>query len=257
MSVTSNNTSGISGFRADFILRVDLSAACRRDTRPRFKFPENIGSRFRSDILERLQSQLPDQSKISMPWWLIIDTHLLNKALYDIRVAIEFTKYKAARNERWKNVKFLTYWIDPILHTLVGNSFPVTDAWGVMQEATRLGLILFLCKLRQISGQLGVETKLFVTKLKMLLLHGGLEVYLKSLEPMLLWTVVVGLLESWNKPEWLWYVEMTVILALELNLSTWDAVVATVKEVFWIEVVFDDELERCRERFESVLLVMS
>jgi len=195
----------------------------------------------------------------STPWWLssLPDNHPLNEALHDTRIAIEFTKYKEARNESWKNVKFLTYWVDPILHTLIGNSLPATDAGSVMQEATRLGLILFLCKMRHTSGQLGVESSLFVTKLRMLMLHGGLDVYLKSLEPTLLWIVVVGLLESRNKPESMWYVEMTVNLALEMDLGSWDAVVAVVKGVIWVEVVFDYELELCREQFERLLLAMS
>ena len=185
------------------------------------------------------------------------DDQLLNTAFHDTRIAIDFTKYKEARGERWKNVKFLTYWIDPILHTLVGKSIPATDARSVMQEATRLGLILFLCKLRQISGQLGIETKLFVAKLKTLLLYGGLDVYLKSLEPMLVWIVVFGMVESWNMDERTWYIEMIANLALEMNLASWAAVVGLAKEVLWIDRVFDSELEKCREQFDGQLLFMS
>ena len=239
--------------------RVDLSAACRRDAQPRLKFPENIRNEFRSGILEKLHEQCEQKSSISTPWWLpsLPEDHLLTRAIHDTRIAIEFTRYKEAKSERWKNVKFLTYWVDPILHTLVGNSIAAVDSESVMQEATRVGLILFLCKLRYISGQLGVETILFVKKLKMLLLHGGLGVYSGSLEPMLLWIVVVGLLESWNRQERIWFLEMTVNLALEMSLQSWDTVVIMVKDVFWVDVAFDDEMERCRVEFESLLQGMS
>ncbi|KAH8591156.1 hypothetical protein B0O99DRAFT_633264 [Bisporella sp. PMI_857] len=239
------------------VFGLDLSAACSRDTRPRFKFPDRVLSNGRSSLLRKLYNY-HDLSEERKP--LLLQTlpngHSLNRTYDDILVAIGFINYKTDRGESWKNVKFLTYWVDPILHILVGMPYDVTANRGsyIMEEMTRLGFILFLCKLRRISGQMGVETQLYVTKLKKLISMAEMDSHLVKKDGILLWVLFMGMVESLDSPEGAWFRESTAQIAFKMGWLSWNSLIATAKSYIWVDLVFGDELKILQHSYEHLLL---
>lgn len=168
---------------------------------------------------------------------------------------MNYTKIKSARNENWIEVKFIVFWIDPIVHNLLGQGPATQPSNGsdMAQELTRIGLIIFLFKLRRVCGQLGVLTTFFVVKLKTFASTLAWKVLWNTSKPLLLWVLFFGMLESWGSPDEIWYVETTTMAAHWMGLRSWDATVRAVKEFPWLDGLFDAEFERFKGIFESIL----
>lgn len=232
---------------------MDLAGACRRDRRPRFPLPETLVRKVQ--VRSGSHGIGPYRTSIGLASSMLLfrEDKMLIKALYDLNVAIEYTTGKSERGEYWAGFKFCIFWIDPIVHSLVGQGFS-TDGLGTFQETTRLGLLLLLSKLRRHCGQLGVSTKLFTSKMRNTISDIPSSVSWGMFNVLLLWSLFVGMLESHKTPDHDWYLEKTAKVAYEMGFWGWDDTIAAVKEFIWIGGNdFDDELENFRDSFESML----
>jgi len=191
------------------------------------------------------------------PWTNAIPPdHLLTKAFDDLLRAINYIKIRTARNEDWIEVKFIVFWIDPIVHSILGQG-PDTqpsDGPSVVQETARIGLILFLFKLRRVCGQLGVSTIFFVKKLRTLASTLAWKTLWNRSEPLLLWVIFVGMLESFGTEDEGWYVETTAMAAHWMGIKSWNDTLETVKQFPWIDGLFDDACDRFNKRFLDIML---
>ncbi|KAL2070217.1 hypothetical protein VTL71DRAFT_13243 [Oculimacula yallundae] len=247
----------------DYCLRlmvfgVDLAGACRRDSRPKFPAPHHliqaIQGEFRSKLIGKL-SPNHVTSRSLRPWANAVSGNaLLITALDNLLKAINYTKIQTARGENWIGLKLIVFWVDPIVHDLLGQGAEAqpTDK-SVVHEAIRLGLILFLFKLRRICGQLAVSTTFFVTKLRRLTSTMAGKMMWRTSERMLTWVLFVGMLESWQTEDEEWYVETAAMAAHSQGLNSWDDIMDAVKNFPWIEGVFDAECGRCKEKFEVIM----
>ncbi|KAH6718902.1 hypothetical protein BKA61DRAFT_652540 [Leptodontidium sp. MPI-SDFR-AT-0119] len=239
------------------VFGVDLGGACRRDSKPTFPPPDRlikaVQGIFRGN-LKLTPNHVPTRSP--RPWANAISQDcLLTNAFDDLLKAINHTKIKAARNEDWLEVRFVVFWIDPIVHSLLGqgpDSQP-TDGPSVVRETTRIGLILFLSKLRRVGGQLGVSTTFFVTKLRGLASTMAWKILWDTSERLLLWALFIGMLESWGTEDKDWFAETTAMAAHWMGIKSWDATLQGVKQFPWIDGLFEDECERCREKFQGIM----
>ncbi|KAH7329949.1 hypothetical protein BKA65DRAFT_508071 [Rhexocercosporidium sp. MPI-PUGE-AT-0058] len=239
------------------VFGVDLSGACRRDSRPAFSPPDRLiqgrQGAFRGN-LKLAPGHVPIRSP--RPWANAISQDcLLTKAFDDLLKAINYTKIRASRNEDWLEVKFIVFWIDPIVHNLLGQGPETQPADGpsVVKETTRIGLILFLFKIRRVSGQLGVSTTFFVAKLKRLASTMAWKILWNTSERLLLWVLFVGMLESWGTEDEHWFTETTAMAAHWMGLKSWDVTSEAVKQFPWIDGLFEDECERCKGKFEVIM----
>ncbi|KAH7403648.1 hypothetical protein BKA64DRAFT_669617 [Cadophora sp. MPI-SDFR-AT-0126] len=236
---------------------VDLGGACRRDSRPKLPGPDRLVQGIQGAFRDKLKlpsNHLPSPSP--RPWANAIPRdHILTKAFDDLLRAINYTKIRKARNEDWIEVRFIVFWIDPIIYNVLGQG-PETqpsDGPSAVQETTRIGLILFLFKLRRVCGQLGVSTTLFVKKLKTLASTMAWKTLWSACEPLLLWVLFIGMLESWRTEDEDWYTETTAMAAHWMGLRSWDDTSKAVKQFPWIDGLFDDECERSRAGFQSIM----
>ena len=179
----------------------------------------------------------------------------MTKAFDDLLRAINYIKIRTARNDDWIEVKFIVFWIDPIVHGILGQG-PDTqpsDGPSVVQETARIGLILFLFKLRRVCGQLGVSTTFFVKKLRTLASTLAWKTLWNTSEPLLLWVLFVGMLESFGTEDEGWYVETTAMAAHWMGIKSWNDTLETVKQFPWIDGLFDDECDRSKETFQEIM----
>ncbi|PVH78278.1 hypothetical protein DL98DRAFT_516792 [Cadophora sp. DSE1049] len=239
------------------VFGVDLSGACRRDSRPKFPPPDRLVQGIQGAFRDKLKLTLNHvPSPSPRPWANAIPRdRILTKAFDDLLRAINYTKIRTAHNEDWIEVKFIAFWIDPIVHSVLGQGpdTPPIDRPSVVQETTRIGLILFLFKLRRVCGQLGVSTTFFVKKLRTLASTMAWKTLWNTSEPLLLWALYVGMLESWGTEVEEWYTETTAMAAHWMGMKSWDDTLKAVKQFPWIDGVFDDECERSRAGFQDIV----
>lgn len=168
-------------------------------------------------------------------------------AIFDeIVAAIAHTRFKSMLNQKWKDVDFIIYWIEPIMHKLLSMEYPLKFTDSVL----RLGICLFLGPIRSDCGKLGVSTKIYVAKLKSLLREPKNCRAIEDNIPkrLLLWILFFGLLESWELPEEEWFIEATIKTGRDCGLHGWNDILEAIRSFLWMDEMFTVELERTRDR---------
>ena len=191
------------------------------------------------------------------PWRQLFDhPHILETVFDDLRTAIQYTISRRAQNRIWRQVTFIINWIDPIMHRLLNMDSNVNrhDSSSVIQEACRLGIILFLAEVRRKCGVMCVSTKVYVSKLKTLLSDTDDSVDWTPLNLLRLWLLFFGMLESWQQPEASWYADSVSKVAERLEIAPWGSIVTAVKSILWFEDIFDSQIEKFRADIMSRLL---
>ncbi|PVH79761.1 hypothetical protein DL98DRAFT_212944 [Cadophora sp. DSE1049] len=230
---------------------VDLAGACRRDSRARFPMmPEALIQEAHSTNHSPSIGAYGISPFLASCMNLYIQDPLLLKAFHDLSIAINYVNRKSRRGEQWVNIKFFVFWIDAIVHGLVEQEF--LDKSNVLQEFTRLGVLLFLLKIRRYCGQLGVSMGCSNAKLRSFVSRQRLLGFAVSTEKILLWALFMGLLESREKSDQDCYIKMMTEIAYEIGFWSWAETLAAAKKVVWIQDAFDAEV-KCRDRFEVVL----
>ena len=231
-----------------------MSGGYRQDTAPRFPFPEKFILRSRgsqSNPRPLADDVIPtDQDS----WRRLFPTsNPLNGILDDIQTALNHAKMRSARNELWIKVEFASLWIDPISWKLLGLKRDVdpNDSPSIIQEATRLSIILFFGEIRRKCGALAVSTLVHMKKHKALMISVGMDADWSMAQPLLLWVIFFGFFESWQQPEYDWYLGTLVRAANNMRLLSWDEVVNSVRSFLWLGPIHNERLGKFRESFES------
>ncbi|KAG4429803.1 hypothetical protein IFR05_014714 [Cadophora sp. M221] len=230
---------------------VDLAGACRRDSKPRFPLPDYLIQETQTANYSHAIGPYGISPGLASCIGLFRHDTILLKAFHDLSIAIEHVNRKARLGEDWADIKFFIFWIDPIVHGLVGREFLVDEK--ALQELTRLGLLLLLSKTRRYCGQLGVSTRYFVGKLNNLLAGQNSFISGVSSEKVLLWAVFMGMFETKDENDGDWFIKKAASVAYKLGFWGWSDTLSAVQEFVWIQDVFDDETGRFRDRFDCVL----
>jgi len=230
---------------------VDLAGACRRDSKARFPPPDTLIQEAHNTNHSPAIGAYGISPFLASYIGLYIQDHLLVNAFHDLGIAIEYINRKSRLGEPWADINFFVYWIDPIVHSLVGQEF--LEEGKLLQEATRLGLLLFLSKIRRYCGQLGVSTRCFSAKLRSLVSRKNVSNFGVSAKKILLWALLMGLVESKEEADQSWYIIKVAEIAYEMGFWSWSETFGSVKDCIWIRDVFDAEEDKFRDRFEPVL----
>lgn len=234
---------------------VDMCGACSRDARPRFPLPTHLIHTTQSAALRG--TSLPNQAQLtSILHHITIRDENLQQAVNNTLIALSYIKLKALRNESWLQVLIVVFWIESIVHTLVGHYIAdlySSSASNLVEEVIRLGLMLFLCIIRRECGQLGVETQVLVMKLKKLLEMKGSDMDWNCLgetsngKKVALWCFYMGMLESRGLPEEMWFHKMVRKEGYKLGLWECSEILSAVRGVLWIDEVFEDRLSHLED----------
>ena len=229
-----------------------MSGASRQDLRPRFPYsPKAL------QVVQDLVGTCPDEhqpfrfsnpSRLQPRLHTFGDSQFLIEIAEDLAKAMKYAMLRAAQHQLWRQVNFIIYWIDPVLHRLLSVDVKVNkkDSSRVIHEAIRLGIILFLGEVRRKCGVMCVSTIVYLRKLKKLLSETDKHVDWALYKPIRLFLLFFGLVESWQQPEAKWYIEAVSSLAIESNVACWEDMIEAVKSFFWFEDIFDSEIERFR-----------
>lgn len=149
---------------------------------------------------------------------------------------------------------FNLLWITPLLHHLLSLSLPSPnsledqDLLGTMQEASRLGIILFFAEIRRKCGDLGVPTEVQSKKLRAALSRPGWSRW-ALFEPLILWLLFFGALES-EREDRGWFCNSMVLAARNLGVQEWKGVVGAGAGFLWIGDIFKARIKELRGGFD-------
>ena len=222
---------------------VDISGASRQDLKPRFPHPTKMLQGIQeSETSTPLNPSLQPRKQWFNP------SHVLTSIFDDLNAAIQHTESRSAQNQTWRQVTFIIHWIDPVLHRLLNINSNVrrNGSASVIQEACRLGIILFLAEVRRKCGVMCVTTTVYISKLKDLLLKTDDRVDWTQFSLLRLWLLFFGMVESGQQPEADWYADSVCKVAERLQLAPWDGIVTAVKSVLWFEDIFESKIEQFR-----------
>lgn len=225
-----------------------MTRSLRQDTKPQFPLPEQMIRSVQNDQSAD-EFVFFTQTHHPAPWRQIFPTNNPMITVFDeIQNTVEVAKMKAMRNQQWRVINFVIFRVYPTLHRLlsIGLDPHPGDQWSIVQEASRLGIVLFIGEIRRQCGALGVSTRLHVTKLKVFMEGLGSTIDWTSANALLLWIMFFGLLESWKLPEQDWYVDSMHAVMARTTLQSWDVVVEKVKSFLWFDDIYDEKVEQFR-----------
>jgi hypothetical protein len=168
----------------------------------------------------------------------------------DASIVITLSRSPSAKKDAGH---FNLLWITPLLHRLlslsrISEDGEDVDVLSVMQEASRLGIILFLAEIRRKCGDLGVPTEVQSRKLRAVLSMPGWSRW-ALFEPMILWILFFGALES-EREDSGWFCNSMVLAARNLGIKEWKGVVGVVAGFLWIGDIFEGRIKELRGSFD-------
>ena len=134
-------------------------------------------------------------------------------------------------------------WTNPIFYRLL--RFRPLEQLGIsnqslIQEACRLGSLLYLAPVWRMFGVYPVRPQTFVGKFKDLLVTHQIS-WLK-LWKLQLWVLFMAAMEAYLVGETAWFVEEITDTLHEHGIKSWDEGLACIQEILWIETIFDGEI---------------
>jgi hypothetical protein len=221
-----------------------MTRSLAQDTPPEFPLPK--------ELLQNTQHDHSvddiDPAPHPRPWRHIFPpNHIMISIFDDLHHAITINQ-NSATNQQWRTITFLNHQIYPILHRLFIARTEVSpnDRWSIIQEVSRLGIVLFLGEIRRQCGAVASSTKIYIGKLK-LLLDGAADIEWNSEDlVLLLWIVFFGVLESWGLDDGEWSLGCLRDVMRRMELRSWEEVVESVRGFLWVDEIFDARAETVR-----------
>ena len=130
-------------------------------------------------------------------------------------------------------------WTNPLIYRLLvfrPIEWHGTSNAAVLQEACRLGALLFLVPLWRLTGVSPVFSESLVGKLRVLLMSYSVEWY--GLWKLKLWVFYMGAVEADAANDRYWYEDAIVEIMDEQGILDWEEGLLYVKEVLWVGEVF-------------------
>jgi len=220
---------------------MDTNTAFLHDHVPRFPVPY--------DILPPMSIQ----PYISASYPLILDVCLKQEmvsAVCGILILNQVIKTELLTKFLWDDGIFAGLRVVPLLNKLLSIRFAPDEDPFAVQECYRIGAILYLAGIRSRFG-VDLPTRVYITKLKMIMTAQNF--ISKMNYSILLWVVLIGGVQSYNMPAHNWFVSATVDLVIKREGLTWDELMVIVREVLWIEGLFEAECCEFRKEFSAEL----
>lgn len=164
-----------------------------------------------------------------------------------------FMVSELATKNLWNEGLFAGLYIMPILSKLLSIDTALGAAapsiWR--QEACRIGAILYLAGVRKRFG-LNLATNVYIPKLKGAI-NGWDVLDFDNSHHILLWALVIGGIQSLLHEDHPWFISKLTAFLSKLGCASWDAVLAMVHDVLWVEGIFEDECEELQREISAPL----
>jgi hypothetical protein len=216
---------------------VDVTFAANQDVPTTFPFPAKL-PQFAIDrasplneleLLQMLRHEVLAQSDI----WTIFDmfADFLNRVQRDLT---------ANGPRTWKRSDYMYTDILPLLNSLLLQKkcqVSYTENDTIIEELLRVGMLLCLAQIRRDFGMHPIDSRIVVTKLRHWV-DKGRDLALQSLEPILAWALVMGILESVDVGTRAWFLEQIETWVLEGNPATTVTkpnIIKAASKILWLD----------------------
>jgi hypothetical protein len=126
------------------------------------------------------------------------------------------------------------------------------DREYVIEEACRLGTLLFLAPVWRCLGHSPVWTAAISRNLLLVLVKHMIE--WRELKPLLAWIIYVAAVETSDLAERSQFVFMLAIIMSGLQLNNWEELMHLVKSILWVENVYAGTEDLIRDEVMAILL---
>ena len=225
-----------------FLNRLDINTAFLHDRIPRFPIPE--------DILPKINLQ---------PFISLSDRTLLEACLTEDMISAvnellglnQFIASELAVRDLWDDGVFAGLHVVPLLSKLLSIRYETLGSTPpfARQEACRIGALLYLAGIRHRFG-VGLKAGVYIPKLKdVIIAQDGSN--LETTDPILLWVLFLGGVQSLRHAEHKWYISAIADLIVRRQWSMWEQLMAIVHQVLWVEGILEVECEEFRREVSA------
>jgi hypothetical protein len=144
----------------------------------------------------------------------------------------------------WDDGVFAGLNVVPVLSKLLSIRYETVESGPAFarQEACRIGAILYLAGVRCRFGW-NLATNVYIPKLKDSIIIQD-DSNLEKTDPILLWVLMIGGVQSFMHEEHKWFVSATANLVVHKGYSMWEELMAIVCEVLWIDGILEAECNK-------------
>jgi hypothetical protein len=141
----------------------------------------------------------------------------------------------------------------PVLSKLLSIRYETVecDPSFARQEACRIGAILYLAGIRRRFG-VNLAKNVYIPKLKDSIIAQD-DSNLEKADPILLWVLMIGGVQSFMHEEHKWFVSATANLVVHKRYRMWGELMAVVCEILWIDGILEAECNEFRGEVSAEL----
>jgi hypothetical protein len=163
--------------------------------------------------------------------------HAINELLVLNRLMVSELKVR----DLWGDGIFAGLNVVPVLSKLLSIRYETVESGPApaRQEACRIGAILYLAGVRRRFG-VNLVTNIYIPKLKDSVIAQD-NPSLEKTDPILLWTLMVGGVQSFMHEEHKWFVSATANLVIHRRYNMWEELMAVMWGVLWIDGILEAE----------------
>jgi hypothetical protein len=167
-------------------------------------------------------------------------THAVNELL----VLNRFMVSELIVRDFWDDSIFAGLHIVPVLSKLLSIRYEAVecDPAFAKQEACRVGAILYLAGIRRRFGW-NLATNIYIPKLKDSIIAQD-DSNLEKTDPILLWVLMIGGVQSFLHEEHKWFVSATANLLVHNRYRMWEEVMPVLYGVLWIDGILETECNK-------------
>jgi len=178
-------------------------------------------------------------------------TDAMVSAINDLLVLNQFILSELAVRDLWDDGVFAGLHVVPLVSKLLSIRYETVrhNPAFSRQESCKIGAILYLAGIRRRFG-VNLATGIYIPKLKDAIV--GQECSnLEEINPILLWILLIGGVQSLIHAEHKWFISTTADLVVRWQFSTWEELMDIVRGVLWIEGILDVECDEFHRELSS------
>lgn len=174
-------------------------------------------------------------------------------AVNELHVLNRFIVSELTVRNLWDDGVFAGLNVVPVLSKLLSIRYETAecDPPFVRQEACRIGAILYLAGIRRRFG-VNLAKNVYISKLKDSIIAQD-DSNLEKTDPILLWVLMIGGVQSFMHEEHKWFVSATANLVVHKRYRMWGELMAVVCEILWIDGILEAECNEFRGEVSAEL----
>lgn len=175
----------------------------------------------------------------------------MTSAINDLFALNEFILSELRVRYLWDDGVLAGLQVIPLLRKLLSIRHDSIDVIFLRQESCRIAALLYLSGIRRRFG-VALSAAVYIPKLKEALVAQDRAKSVPN-ESTLFWMTFVGAVQSLDYPEHEWFVSTIAHLILQKQWSSWEELIAAIRETLWIDGVLESKCHALRVDVAVVL----